>query len=116
MSQHVLLQVLLLFEGRFAALVIALERTILAVDILDVNLQFGAGGEGRRTLIAVIVLDLKVTLQMLLDVLFLEGAQAANVALEALFFQVHSLIMATQVRREEGFPTFRTKFPKKEKL
>lgn len=107
-SQHVLLQVLLLFESRFAALVIALERTILAVDILDVDLQFGSGGEGRRTLIAVIVLDLKVALQMLLDVLFLERAQAANVALKTLFFQVHSLIMATQVRCEEGFPTFGT--------
>lgn len=92
---------------------IALERPILAVDILDVDLQLGPGGEGRRTLIAVIVLDLKVTLQMLLDVLLLEGAQAADVALEALFLQVHSLIMATQIRCEEGFTTFGTKFPKK---
>lgn len=78
-----LLQVLLLLESRLAALVFALERTILAMDVLDVNLQFGAGGEGRRTLVAVVVLDLEMPLQVLLDVLFLEGAQSADVAFES---------------------------------
>lgn len=74
MTQHVFFQVLFLLERRIASLVLALERAILAVDVLDVNLQFGAGGEARRTLVAVIVLDLEVTLQMLFDVLLFERA------------------------------------------
>lgn len=45
-SQHVLLQVLLLFESRVAAFVLALKRTLLAMHILNVNFQLGAGGEG----------------------------------------------------------------------
>lgn len=68
------------------------------MHILNMNLQLGAGGEGGWTLIAVIIFDLEVTLQMLLDVLLLEGAQTANVALESLLFQVNSLIMTAQVR------------------
>lgn len=82
-TQHMLLQVLFLLKGRLAAFVLALEWTILAMDVLDVDFQFSAGGEGRRTLVAVVVLDLKVPLQVLLDVLFLEGAQSADVAFES---------------------------------
>lgn len=92
-----LLQVLLLLKGRLAAFVFALEWTILAVDVLDVNLQFGAGGEGRRTLVAVIVLDLKMPFQVLLDVLLLEGAQTADIAFESFLLEVDSLIVAAQV-------------------
>lgn len=75
----------------------ALEWTILAMDVLDVNLQFGAGGEGRRTLIAVIVLDLEMPFQVLLDVLLLEGAQSADIAFESFLLKVDSLIVAAQV-------------------
>jgi hypothetical protein len=72
--QHMLLQVLLLLERRVASFVVALERAVFAVNILYVNLQLSAGGECRRALIAVIILDLEVTLQMLLDVLLFERA------------------------------------------
>ena len=67
------------------------------MDILDVNLQLGSSGEARRALIAVVVLDLEVTLQMFFDVLFFERAQPANVALESFLLQVDSLIVTTQV-------------------
>lgn len=86
-----------MFERRLASLVLAFEWTIFAVNVFDVNLQFGTGGESGWTLIAVVVLDFEMTLQMLLDVLFLERSQAANVALEALLLQVNSLIMTAQV-------------------
>lgn len=85
-SQHVFFQVLLLLERRLAPFMLAFERTIFAVNVFDVNFQLGPGGEGRRTLIAMVVLDLEVALQMFLDVLLLEGAQSANVALEPLLF------------------------------
>jgi hypothetical protein len=115
-TQHVLLQVLLLLERRVASLVLALERTILAVDIFDVNLQLSSCGEARRTLVAVIVLDLEVTLQMLLDVLLFEGAQAADVALEAFLLQVDSLIVPSQVGSQEGFPALGAEFPARESI
>lgn len=92
-----LLQVFLLLKGRLAALMFALEWTILTVDVLDVNLQFGAGGEGRRTLVAVIVLDLEMPFQVLLDVLLLKCAQTTDVAFESFLLEVDSLIVATQV-------------------
>lgn len=92
-----LLQVLLLLKSRLAAFMFALEWTILAMDVLDVNLQFGAGGEGRRTLVAVIVLDLEMPLQVLLNVLLLEGAQTADVAFETFLLKMNSLIVAAQV-------------------
>lgn len=113
--QHVLLQVLLLLERRVAAFVVALERTILAVDVLDVNLQLSSGCEGRRTLVAVVIFDLEVTLQVLLDVLLLERSQAADVALEALLLQVDPLIVAPQVRGQEGLAALGAKFPKTKK-
>lgn len=97
MTQHMLLQVLFLLERRVASFVVALERTIFAMHILDVNLQLGACGEGRRTLIAVVVLDLEMTLQMLFDMLLFKGSKTAYVALESFLFQVNSLIMTTQV-------------------
>jgi hypothetical protein len=92
-----LLQVLFLLKRRVTTFVVALKWTIFAMHIFDVNLQLGACGEGRRTLIAVVVLDLEMTLQMLLDVLFFEGAEATNVAFESFLLQVNSLIVTTQV-------------------
>lgn len=97
-SQHVFLQVLFLFKRRIASFMIAFERAILAMDVLDVNLQLCARCESWRTLIAVIVLDLEVALQMLLDVLLLERSESTYVALEAFLLQMHPLIMTTQVR------------------
>lgn len=76
---------------------IALERTLLTMHILNVNLELGASGEGGGTLIAVIIFDFEVTLQMLFDVLLLKRAKTANVTLESLLFQVNSLIMTAQI-------------------
>lgn len=42
--------------------------------------------ECRRTLIAVIIFDFKMTLQMFLNVLLLKSTQSTKVALESLFF------------------------------
>jgi hypothetical protein len=71
--------------------------TILAVDILDVNFKLGSGCEGRRTLIAMVVFDLEMTLQMLFDMLLLECPQTADIAFESLLFEMHSLIMSSQI-------------------
>lgn len=97
-TQHVFLQVLLLLEGRLATFVFALEWTILAMHVLDVNLQLRASCECRRTLVAVVVFDLEMAFQMLFDVLLLERSQSADIALEPFLLQMHSLIVATQVR------------------
>lgn len=67
------------------------------MHIFNVDFQLGAGGEGWRTLIAVVVFDFEMALQMLLDVLFLERPQPADIALEPFLLQVNSLIMTTQV-------------------
>lgn len=75
----------------------ALERTLLAMHIFNMDFQLCAGGKGRWTLIAVVIFDFEVALQMLLDVLLLECAQTADVALEALLLQMNPLIMTTQV-------------------
>lgn len=46
MTQHMLLQVLLLFERRVTSFVVAFERTLLTMYILDVNLQLSSSREG----------------------------------------------------------------------
>lgn len=61
-SQHVFLKILLLLKCRIAALVVASEWTLVAVNIFDVNLKLGSGRKSRWTLIAMVVFDLEVAL------------------------------------------------------
>lgn len=91
---------------------IAFKWPLIAVDIFNVNFKLGSCGECGRTLIAMIVLNFKVSLQMLFNVLLLERSQATNVAFKSLLFQMNTLIVTTKVGREEGFSTIGTEFSK----
>jgi hypothetical protein len=76
---------------------VALEWPLITMDIFDVNFKLGSSRECGRTLIAMIIFNFEMSLQMLLDVLLFERSQATNVTFESLFFQMHTLIMTTKV-------------------
>ena len=57
-----LLKIFLLLKCRVAAFVVALEWTLVAVDIFDVNLKLSSCRECAGALITMVVFDLEVAL------------------------------------------------------